>query len=210
MPIYTPRGLKIRLDPVIAFALLARLEPTVAPIDVLRTTEAIENAPSLVALLAAVVAIASGAAPWTIFWATLGATTVVATLTRFGIFIIPGLIPLSRLFSQVSGWGLFLSGVALLAWLTLGWQAAVAFLGGRIAATVANIGLEMQRGRYYLEHTGQAFTGAEVNFFSAYRLHAQAVGQSTNIEVAESEQAAAVESLARFSIQHPEMAVRFS
>ncbi|MDP9176149.1 MAG: hypothetical protein M3O61_00555 [Gemmatimonadota bacterium] len=99
MPIFTPRGLKIRLDPVYAFTLLARLERAVPPIEVLKTTEAVENAPSLAGIVAAVVAVAFQLSPWAIFWFTFAASVIVGALIRYGVFLVPGLIPLARVFS---------------------------------------------------------------------------------------------------------------
>ncbi len=53
MPIYTPRGLKVRLSIDYAFALMARLHPGVNAFQVLKTTEGIESLPQSFAFLAA-------------------------------------------------------------------------------------------------------------------------------------------------------------
>ena len=45
MPIYTPRGLNIRVEIPYAFALMARLTPQVEPVAVLKTTEGLEFKP---------------------------------------------------------------------------------------------------------------------------------------------------------------------
>lgn len=209
MPIFTPRGLKIRLGPIAAFALLARLEPTVRPIEVLRTTEAIENAPLLVGLIACVATVVWKAPVLVIFGTTFGAIAVVGALLRYGVFIIPGLLPLSRLYSRFFGWGLFSLAAIILAWTTLGWLAAVASAAGRVAAGVLNSYLEYRRSRFYMTEVGSPLTGAEVNFFSAFRLHAQSLGISTDITTFEHETAAAEASFDRFAEAHPQLAAMY-
>lgn len=211
MPIFTPRGLKIRLDPVYAFTLLARLEPRVHPIEVLKTTEAVENAPALAGIVAAVIAIGLQASEPTIFWATLITSAIIGASTRYGIFIVPGLIPASKVFSRFSGWGVFLVGVVILAWMSLGWTAAVAYVAGRVAATTVNWFFEVQRGRYYFRVVGEPLTGSEINFFSAYRLHAQAIGESLDVGLEdEAEREKGKAALLRFAEEYPGIAVMFS
>ena len=210
MPIFTPRGLKVRFDPLFAFTLLARLDPAVPPLEVLRTTEAVENAPSLAGVVGAVLAIASDASPSTVFWATFGSVAIIGALIRNGVFVIPGLIPLSRVFSYLSGWGLFFVAVIAYAWATLGWRAALAYVAGRLAAGVVNGFLEMRHGRHFLKRVGYSFTGAEINFFAAYRLHAQASGKTTSLEVDPEEEEAGRACLLRFAVEHPDLAARFS
>jgi hypothetical protein len=138
MPIFTPRGLKIRLDPIYAFTLLARLEPAVPPVEVLRTTEAVENAPSLANTVAAAIAIAFAVSPSAIFWASFTASVIVGTMMRYGTFVIPGLIPLARVYSRFSGWGLFFVAIAIFAWTTLGWRAAGVYAAAHIVAGTVN------------------------------------------------------------------------
>lgn len=210
MPIYTPRGLKIRLDPVHAFTLLARLEPTVPPIDVLRTTEAVENATSLAGVLAAAIAITVGGSIQSIFWSTFLAVTAVGGMNRYGIFLVPGLIWLSRLFSHVSGWGIFFVVLVVYAWVTVGWLGAAAYVGGRLAAGSVNWILELQRGRYYMRVVGHPLTASEINFFSAYRLHAKAIGASIDIDVTdEDETEYGTACLNRFADEHPDIAANY-
>ncbi len=210
MPIFTPRGLKIRLGPISAFALLARLEPTVRPIEVLRTTEAIENVPSLVGVLACVAAVVVSAPSWTLFTTTFVAIVGFGALMRHGIFVIPGLISLSRLYSRFSGWGLFSIAAMLLAWSTLGWRAALGYVAGRVGAGALNSYLELRRSRFYMTEIGSPLTSAEINFFSAYRLHALSVGMTTDITTFDHENETGEVSFMRFALEHPQLAARFS
>lgn len=84
-------------------------------------------------------------------------------------------------------------------------------MAGRIAATGVNWFSEIQRGRYYFRMVGQPLTGSEINFFSAYRLHAQAVGETTNIDISDDHERKNGEAtLLRFAKQHPEIAALFS
>lgn len=210
MAIFTPSGLKIRLDPVFAFTLLSRLEPAVAPIEVLRTTEAVEMAPSLAGQIAVVIAISLRMPPLTVFWVSLGARVFVGTLTLYGAFVVPGLIPLSRGFSRLSGWGVFLVAVVIYSWITLGWPAAVAYVSGVVVAGLVNMAVEWHRSRYYMKRIGVWLTGAEVNFISAYRLHAQAIGKTTDVDTKDDERVAGWAALLRFANEYPEIAARFS
>jgi hypothetical protein len=57
---------------------------------------------------------------------------------------------------------------------------------------------------------GHALTGSEINFFSAYRLHAQAIGKTTDVDVSDAERTNGEASLLRFAEQHPQLAAMFS
>jgi hypothetical protein len=178
--------------------------------EVLRTTEAIENAPALAGLMACLAAVACKSPLWMMFASTFGASAVVGGLLRYGVFIIPGLLPLSRLYSRFSGWGLFSLAAIVLAWIALGWLAAVAYIGGRVGAGVLNRSLDYGRSRFYMSAIGSPFTGAETNFFSAFRLHAQSIGISTDISTHDHETAAAEASFVRFVEAHPQLAAMYS
>jgi hypothetical protein len=93
----------------------------------------------------------------------------------------------------------------------LGWPGVAYYVGARVLSAVVNGVAEMVRGKRLHKLTGMALSGAETNFISAYRLHSQRYGVSTNIEVEDfaGEGARAEESLLRFATTYPDIASRF-
>ena len=63
MPIYTPRGLKVRLAKSYAFALMARLHGKETAFRVLQLTEEVENLGGLATTIAAAIALYYRASP---------------------------------------------------------------------------------------------------------------------------------------------------
>lgn len=55
MPIYTPRGIKIRIAVSYAFGLMTRLYPEVSPFRILKTTEGIESLPAMFAIISGII-----------------------------------------------------------------------------------------------------------------------------------------------------------
>ena len=97
MPIYTPRGLKIRLEPEYAFSLLARLDPRVPPFRVLKTTEGIDLVPSAIALIVGLGCFFAQVDHMDVFKYVLIATLLARVLTLYGVVLIPGMYPLEPL-----------------------------------------------------------------------------------------------------------------
>jgi len=212
MPIYTPGGLKIRVEPGYAFALLSRLEPKVRPYDVLRTTEAIERIPSALAVGAALVVLLRGDG-----WIPLAVVTAVARLlggfiVRNGLFVIPGLILLGQAFRLLSPFGIGFLALVVFAAIRGGPIVAATFLLATLGAGAINFAFETRKARRYHQQGAAPFTGSEVNFFNAYRLAATRLGLSTDLVVTEEEAASdrAQASFVRFATDHPDIVSRFS
>jgi len=187
MAIYTPRGLKIRLEMNYAFALMARLYPKVDAFKILKTTEGLESIPGMFAFLVGILSFYSGFDPYEIGLYTLIASVAGIIITTFGIFIISGLPKLGTLYSYISGFGILLVVLVVYGFISVGWQGVLAFFIGKLVAGIIHLGIEFWNSRRIHSTIGYALTGSEVNFFNAYRLHASALGKSTDITVSDEE-----------------------
>lgn len=187
MAIYTPRGLKIRIDIPYAFGLMARLHPKVTSFKILKTTEGIESLPGMLAFIAGMIGFGLHISPLHIC-IVVAACQIAGTLINvFGLFIGPGLVGLGTLYSYLTGYGIYFIAVIITGFVLEGWQVVIAFFGGKLVAVVIGQLLEFWRTKLYQKLTGHALTGAEVNFFNAYRLHASRLGVTTDIDLSESE-----------------------
>jgi hypothetical protein len=131
MPIYTPRGLKIRIAVPYAFGLMARLSPTVSPFRVLKTTEGLESLPGMLAFIAGIVAFVMRLPPLHIGLAVGVGQVLGVLINLFGVYLIPGLVPLGTLYSYFAGYGIFLVTAAVVGFLFAGWQGVLAFFLGQ-------------------------------------------------------------------------------
>jgi hypothetical protein len=189
MAIYTPRGLKIRLGQAYAFALMARLSPRIDAFRVLQLTEEVENLASLATFIAAVVVFAARLDP-AMVGIVVGVTCFGFRMSHlFGLFIPPFklLLPLSRVYSWFSGYGIFLVALLVFAFVMVGWQGVVAFVVARIAAGGLAGGIDLAYARFVFKKTSIAITASERSFFHAYRLSADQVGVTRSLEVSEEE-----------------------
>jgi hypothetical protein len=133
-------------------------------------------------------------------------------LTAFGLFIIPGLPSVGVIFSWAIGYGVFtLIGIAI-AWILRGWIFSVAWLGGFIAEyIIVCFMLEGMIMYYYSKRIGYPVTTQEINFFNAYRLHADRLGMSRNLYVPDEEIATGhwEGCLQDYGAKYPEAVARF-
>jgi len=212
MAIYTPRGLKVRIAVPYAFGLMARLHPKVSAFRVLKTTEAIENVPGMLAFIAGLAAFAMRLAPFQIGLVVAGAEMAGVLINTYGFYIIPGLVGLCTLYSYFVGYGIYFIAALLIGFTLGGWQAAVAFLVAKIVAGVVGLMVEFWRTRRYHKLTGHAFTGSEVSFFNAYRLHASRNGVTTDIDLSdeELEEDSWAATFELFAMERPEAVRRFT
>jgi len=187
MGIYTPRGLKIRIAIPYAFGLIARLYPQVSAFKVLKTTEAIESLTSIATFIAALICFIMHLDAVQI--AVIISITYIASvlLNTFGLFIIPGQVAIGTLYSYISGYGLLIIVIAIVGYLTTGWQGVVAYFAGKFTGWCVARVIEFIETRRYFKLTGFAFTASERCFFNAYRLHAVKHGITTDIDLSEEE-----------------------
>jgi hypothetical protein len=187
----TPRGLKIRIDIPSGFTLLSRLwenDPKTDAFRVLKTSEGLESIPAFAGFIGAFIGVFYGSASWHVAAGLVTGNVLGTLLTMFGAFVIPGLPTIVTWWSWISGYGL-LTGVGLAsAWVLKGWGFAAAWIAGLfIAFVISNVFIQWPRMMYYKKKVGVPFTQSEINFFNAYRLHADRLGISHSIEVSEDE-----------------------
>jgi len=218
MALMTPRGLKIRLELPWAFGLMARLwtnDPRTDAFRVLKTCEAIEEVPSVIAYAAALTAALCAAwPPWSITLAMLTGAVLGTLLTQFGLFTLIrplGLLFLGYFWSWISGYGLLLVAGLVAAWAAQGWQGPLWWFAGIFASFLARHGVDSVFQFRFYRLLGQPFTAAEVNFFNAYRLHADRLGLARDLQVsdAEIETGDWRECLLDYAVKWPEAVARF-
>lgn len=212
MAIYTPRGLKIRIAVPYAFGLMARLHPEVTPFRILKTTEGIESLPGMIAFIAGMIAFAIHLSPLQIALVVAACQLVGALINAFGLYVVPGLVGLGTLYSYVSGYGIYIIAVIIAGFVLRGWQAVVAFFVGKIIAAAVGQVLEYWQTSRYHKLKGYPFTGSEVSFFNAYRLHASRIDVTTNIDLSDNEMEEDYwgTTFKRFAMEWPEVVQRFT
>jgi hypothetical protein len=189
MAIYTPHGLKIRLGQAYAFALMARLFPRIDAFLVLQLTEDVENLASLAVFIAGIVAFAVRLDP-VMIGIVVSVTYFSFKMSHlFGLFIPPFklLLPLCRVYSSFSGYGILLVTLLAFGFFMVGWQGVIAFIVARIAAGWLAGGIGLAYSKFIFNKTGIAITTSERSFFHAYRLLADQVGVTRSLEVADEE-----------------------
>ncbi|MCC5848737.1 MAG: hypothetical protein JJU29_11650 [Verrucomicrobia bacterium] len=189
MAIYTPRGLKIRLSKDYAFALMARLYPRVDAFRVLQITEEVINMAAVMTYISGIVVFTMRLDPLMITVVVGGTNFAFKMAHLFGLFIPPItlILPLSRVYSWVSGYGVFLIGIPVFGFFTVGWKGVVAFIVGRIVASVFAGVINYKFTKIVFNKTGVFLTASERSFFHAYRLVADRVGVTRSLEVTDDE-----------------------
>jgi len=219
MAIMTPTGLKIRLGVEWAFALLARLwkkDPATDAFRVLKTCEAIEYVPTVASLLAGLaVTLLCRDSLWTIPLAVVAGRLAGFILTQAGMFLIIrpfGLLVLARIWCHLPNTSIILYVILLAAlYATLGWVIPALWVAGGLAARIVLLVAEHAWIARNFRQTGEPFTPAEVNFFNAYRLHADRLGLTRNISVPDEEIGLGdwQKCLMDYAVKYPEAVARF-
>src|SRR5260221_13982219 len=187
MAIYTPRGLKIRLSVDQTFALMSRLYPEVDAFHILKLTEGLEAVPTMLGLIAGLICFYFKVSAFQIGILVFVAGLAGELITTFGLFFIPGLPKLGELYSYLSGYGIWLLITIVFGFISVGWLGVAAFFIGKFLALGIGARLDMWNMKRIHSKTGLAPTKSEVNFFNAYRLYANKLGKSTNIDVSQDE-----------------------
>jgi len=187
MVIYTPRGLKIKLQYDYVFALIARVYPKADAFKVLETTEGLESIPSLLTFITGFICFYMRLSLFEIGLYVFIASIIGLAITSFGLYVIPGIVKLGTFYSYISGYGILLILLAVYGYITVGWQGvlvffATIFLGGIIKIIIESI----QMKRLYLK-TGMVLSASDKNFINAYRLYANKLGITTDITVSDEE-----------------------
>lgn len=212
----TPRGLKIRIDIPTGFTLLARLwksDPQTDAFRVLKTVEGLESIPSVIGFIGAFIGLLGGSTSWHVAYGLVIGNILGTLSTMFGVFIIPGLPAIATWWSRISGYGLFIGIGVASAWFLKGWEYAAAWIIGAVFAFIVSmLFIEPLRMKHYKAKIGTPLGQSEVNFFNAYRLHADRLGLPKSLEVTQDE----IQSeewqrcLEDFASKYPEAVSRFA
>jgi hypothetical protein len=206
MALFTPRGLKLRLPTAYAFTLIARVYPRTDAFRVLQLTEAVENLSGLASFIAAFAAFALPLEPIQIGLAVFVTVAVFRLMHLCGFFVPPFtlLLPLSRVYSFASGYGVLFAGLLIFGFLTSGWQGVVAFVLARVLCGVVFGVIDLAYGKNVFRTTGVAVTASERSFFHAYRLEASRLGASTDLGVSDAEVASE-----RWKVVYEDLAIKW-
>ena len=131
-----------------------------------------------------------------------------------GLFVPPisFLLPVSRVFSVVAGYGLMLIILSVICYFAGGWPRVFAMLGARVAAALVGAVLEIFYMKRMKKSLGFPFTGSERSFFHAYRLLAGKHDVSTDLSVSDEESApgAWMPTYMKLAMDWPVVVSRFS
>ena len=193
MAVFTPRGLKLRLPTPYAFALIARVYPKTDAFRVLQTTEAVENLGALATILSALAAFSLRLTPVQIGIVVFAAVSVMRVVHLLGLFIPPVtlLLPVSRVYGVLRGYGVLLIGLLAFGLFQTGWAGVAGFVVGRLVSGAVFWIVEWQYSSHVHRKTGIYVSPSERSFFNAYRLEAKRLGVSTDITVTDDELATA-------------------
>ncbi len=193
MALFTPRGLKVRLPTAYAFALMARVYPKTDAFRVLQLTEEVENLGALAFFVAGVTVFSLRLAPQRIAVVIFVTVAVFRLVHLCGLFVPPFtlLLPVSRIYSRISGYGILLVALLVYGFWAAGWQGVVGLVTGRIACAAVFGMIELAYGKLVYRTTGLAVTASERSFFHAFRLEASRLGASTDLAVSDEELASA-------------------
>jgi hypothetical protein len=187
MAIFTPAGLKIRLETDLAFTYLARLHPKFTAFQVLKSVEGIEHIPSCFAFFTGLYVFYKDYSSKDIAIYVALATLVGGIITAFGLYVIPFLVRFITALSYLKGFGIFTISIIIIGLLTVGWKGTLFYFIGKIAASLLITIINLVQMKIAYSKTGIALSASERNFFNAYRLHAARIGVTTNLELKEGE-----------------------
>ena len=123
-----------------------------------------------------------------------------------------GLLLLARIWSHFSYTSIIFYVVLLaVLFVTLGWPIPALWVVGGLAARIVTMVAEFAWARRFFRLAGAPVTSSEVNFFNAYRLHADQLGLTRNITVPDEEIALGdwQACLADYAAKYPESVARF-
>ena len=189
MALFTPRGLKVRLPTAYAFTLMARVYPKTDAFRILQLTEEVENLSALAFFVVGLAAFSVRLGPLQIAVVVFVTVAVFRLVHLCGIFVLPFtlLLPVSHVYSRISGFGALLSALLIYGFWTTGWQGVVGLIVGRIVCALVFGLVELAYGKHVYRTTGFAVTASERSFFLAYRLEASRLGASADLAVSDAE-----------------------
>lgn len=150
--ITTPKGIAIPLPLDQTFCMMARLTPRIKPYTVLETTAGFYNMHSLTALITGVVCFLLRLPLWQIAALTFSFTLIGYFMSVFAIYP-PGFLRLARIYSTLKGIGLFLIGVSILGFFTVGPIGTIVFWSARLLAEFVTMAHANRLGMLFLRGT---------------------------------------------------------
>ncbi len=212
MSFMTPRGLKIRIEIPYAFALMARLAPKRSAFRVLKTVEGLEQIPPIFGFIAAFYVLLTSPAIFLLIYSIVIGRVIGTLIIWFGLFIIPGLTQIATIVSYLSGYGILLTISVVTSFLIIGWQGVLALIGGWLISMLASGIIQWTIGWVRSKQIGQPITQSEINFFNAYRLHADACGVTPDLVLSQEEEQSGkwLACLEEYASNYPQAVSRFA
>lgn len=185
MAIFTPRGLKIRLDNRYCFALMQRVYPKVSPYKILKTTEGFELIKDVYILFAVIVSTYLINDYW-IFGIIIFCFSVLDSIVEQ--FAMRGtymskynlLLNAAIIYSYIDGYLIYTSFVCFISYSIFDWYGIAAYFSAKILATLFNwiLGIIEAAVRHkqniiHLQTLGMTLTKSERNFLNSYLLYSK-------------------------------------
>lgn len=221
MTIFTPRGLKIRVDVQQAFTQMARLYPEVKPFKFLKTVEGIEVLPGMLCFPVGLLVMLLKFNPidiaiWSFGAQLLGFLLIFWPIIPFGL---PFIVVLGTLYSYITGYGILLILLAVIGFFLVGWQGVLAYFVGKFAAIIiqyiiefANMKFASMKNTLKGEVLGEVPpTSSERNYLIAYLMYARKFNKEIDMTVSDSEveSGKGKELLNEFANEWPQVVSRF-
>jgi hypothetical protein len=216
MTIFTPRGLKIRLDIQTAFAYMERLYPEVKPFKFLKTVEGINVIPGMLCFLVGLSLMLLKYNPIDIAIWSFAAQLLGFILVYWPIIpsLLPIIVTLGTLYSYIIGWGILVALLIVIGFIFVGWQGVLAYFVGKYAAVIIQYGFEFAifalASRRYTDRTSlpSAFS-SERHFMFGYLMYAHKFKKEIEITADDVESGKWKEVLNEFASDWPQVVSRF-
>lgn len=191
MAVMTPGGLKIRFPVEYVFTLIARLWMVDRRTDawcVLRTCEGIGSIPGMLGCSAGLAAALVLRLPiWWILPAMIAGRLVGKAITMLGLFIVPGLVWLGKLWCYAGVLAINQLVAIVFVWYQRGWVVALVWIAGLALGFALELSIEAINARRLHRKCGLVLWSSEQDFVSAYRLHADRLGLTRDVTLSDSE-----------------------
>lgn len=194
--ILTPRGITIYLPRNYSFALIARLYPKVDAFNVLETTQGICRIHSAAGFITGLVCFLLALPPLQLAVWTFCVTFAFYLLRLFGIFIIPGMVVIPKIYSRFTGFGIVTIIILAVGLWRVGIVGTIAYVIARLIVeglTIlidrkagANLGIKMGIDPAFA-NAGAMYLAPARDFVNAYKLYAVRFGVPVDIGVSEEE-----------------------
>lgn len=194
--IVTPRGITIYLPRDYSFALIARLYPKVDAFAVLEKAQGIYRTHSAAGFITGLICSSLGLSPLQIAVWTFCITFTLYLMRLFGIFVIPGQVVISTIYSRFTGFGLTYAIILAVGLWRVGILGVIALIVARLAVEAltllidrkagTNLGIKMGMDPV-LAKAGAMYLAPAKDFISAYKLYAVRFGIRVDVEVGQEE-----------------------